>query len=210
MCKYDDCEKELYAKGVCQMHYQRERTLKLVAEGKISHTRQMWFGASCLFEGCENPIHARGYCGLHYGRLTKSGDPALVKKVAKYTEPCIAVYPDGTRCSILGYAKQYCKKHYQQWKRYGDPHVDKTKVLDSRSYKKIFMPQHPNASQSGYILEHRYVMSHHLGRALFPDENVHHKNGDRHDNRLENLELWSTVQPSGQRIEDKLEWVSLW
>lgn len=37
-----------------------------------------------------------------------------------------------------------------------------------------------------------------------PDENVHHKNGDRKDNRPENLELWNTSQPSGQRVEDKL------
>lgn len=53
-------------------------------------------------------------------------------------------------------------------------------------------------------MEHRKVMSDYLGRPLLRHENVHHKNGDRVDNRLVNLELWSSMQPSGQRVEDKV------
>jgi hypothetical protein len=58
----------------------------------------------------------------------------------------------------------------------------------------------------GRILEHRYVMEQAIGRELFPDETVHHRNGITTDNRLENLELWSSNHPSGQRIEDIVEW----
>ena len=70
----------------------------------------------------------------------------------------------------------------------------------------ILAKGHPNANSKGIISEHRLIMSEHLGRPLLANENVHHKNGNRKDNRIENLELWSELQPSGQRIEDKVEY----
>ncbi len=84
------------------------------------------------------------------------------------------------------------------------------KYVNKQGYVLLHRPEHPNSYKSGRLLEHVSVITEHIGRPLLPGENVHHRNGVRDDNRIENLELWSTSQPAGQRVEDKTVWAIEW
>lgn len=63
------------------------------------------------------------------------------------------------------------------------------RIINTQGYIYIHKPDHPFCTRDGYVREHRLVMEKHLGRYLDPKEAVHHINGIKDDNRIENLQL---------------------
>jgi hypothetical protein len=76
----------------------------------------------------------------------------------------------------------------------------------SNGYIYIWEPDHPNSNKKGYVAEHTRVMASMLGRPLLPEEEVHHPNRQRDDNRPDNLELWARGRrPPGARVSDLVD-----
>lgn len=78
----------------------------------------------------------------------------------------------------------------------------KDRINGAKGYVWLKLPDHPRAYKQGYYPEHRYVMEQKLGRVLEKYEHIHHKNGLKDDNRIENLEL---VNAQTHNLITKLE-----
>lgn len=165
---------------------------------------------ACSIDGCEDPRYCKGFCIMHYQRARKGKD-MLGPKVPRGQGR--RKYIAGAECLVDGCTnpqssqRGYCNMHYQRFMKHGDPN----KVV-----KRQTAPWFRNKDGYRYLTvapyttmaEHRYVMEQHLGRPLEKFENIHHKNGRRDDNRIENLELWTKPQAIGQRPEDLVVWVA--
>jgi len=102
-----------------------------------------------------------------------------------------------------------CKKHGIQCQRTGPrsgeghPEWKGGRTINKDGYIEIYSPDHPNRRKhTPYVLEHRLVMENHLGRYLKKTEVVHHRNGVKDDNRIENLELF---EDNGKHLEKTLK-----
>lgn len=205
ICQADGCNERHSSKGYCSKHY--ARWVKYGAT-ELPEKKQ-W---RCAVEGCNETKHkAKGFCRLHYERYVENRKLDAPKRELRRGEPCTVDGCNGKRTGA-----GYCSKHYQRWKAHGDPLYTKNKRRQNgdgklwhkapQGYIVRYEPDNLNAGPNGQVYQHRHVMSQVIGRPLARTENVHHINGDRSDNRPENLQLWSKAQPPGQRLQDKAVW----
>lgn len=205
-CSVEGCDRLLHVRGYCSMH--GKRVDRHGHPGPVEAHRNPQ-PPKCSIDGCDRDTVAFGWCFMHYKRARNNGgDPGTAMSLRQPGRACSV-----DECLREARGRGYCHTHYSRWRRTGSTdRPDRARpYLTGEGYVLVPIedgdPLRPMAIRHGrYVLEHRYVMARHLGRPLLPEESVHHINGVRDDNRFENLELWSSSHPSGQRVSDKVAW----
>ena len=205
MCSVDGCNRMPYTRGLCEPHYRRLRRTGTVNASVGIGARPV---NGCSVDTCTRTATERGLCHGHYLRLIRTRDLQPHRPLERRVNTMCTV--DG--CDRTAFARGLCRPHANRKRKYGDVQADKPirkytgSGTLSHGYRTVPVPLELRHLTNGErrSAEHRLVMAQMLGRTLFADESVHHRNGDRLDNRPANLELWSRWQPSGQRVEDKI------
>lgn len=103
--------------------------------------------------------------------------------------------PQSLRCYPCGRIHVGNIRKANPWRGKDHPRWKGGRSVMTNGYIEVWMnPEDPlfqMAGKDGYAYEHRVVMARALGRALVTAEEVHHKNGDKHDNSIDNLVLMS-------------------
>ena len=130
--------------------------------------------------------------------MDHSSPPVFQCEYCGVTTPRRALrYKDG-RFNGYNMKQRFCSKEHGYKGRKWRP-INETGHIHSSGYRRL----HKRGGKKVY--QHRELMEKHLGRPLRNLENVHHKDGDRLNNALSNLELWTKMQPPGQRVTDKVQ-----
>jgi len=136
----------------------------------------------CIIENCGKVNYAYGYCVMHDARKRKYGDPLKAREYLEGGGKGICSIRD---CDKKVRAKFFCIKHLNRFTKYGNPFRLKKMPNGAGHIRKIgYKMITVNGKQ---VMEHRHFIEVSLGRKLNSNEDVHHINGDKRDNHIDNL-----------------------